>query len=155
MIADGRVHETWELRKDWCRQMHDDWEARRSTLDEKFVVDGEVTRGRKRYVHWLVEPRELVPLAQELRADQIDTYVYSADASRPESLTAAFDAIKVEHGSIDVLVYNAAFMSSGVHVGIVEIMGIVGIDEHFAPYKIAEAYWTLHVERDRVEYIFD
>ena len=45
--------------------------------------------------------------------------------------------------------------SSGVHVGIVDIMGIVGSDEHFALDNIAEAYWTLHVERDRVEYIFD
>ena len=50
---------------------------------------------------------------------------------------------------------NGELKASGVHVGIVEIMGIVGIDEHFAPDKIAEAYWTLHVERDRVEYIFD
>ena len=109
MIADGRQHETWELRKDWCRRVHDDWEARRASLDEKFIVDeskcvrcglcekvcpvqnisrphgtptwqhhcveclsclhvcpkkaidcGEITRGRKRYVHWSVEPRALI-----------------------------------------------------------------------------------------------
>lgn len=181
--------------------------------------------------------QKLEELAQELRAESIEAHVYSADASKPESLTEAFDAIKDEHGSIDVLVYNAALMSgglataltsedmmrhyqidvasamhcarlvlpdqmsrgegtilftgglfgvhpnynasyagmslgksalralafmldgelksSGVHVGIVEIMGIVGLDERFAPDKIAEAYWTLHVERDRVEYIFE
>lgn len=109
MISDGQKHETWELRKDDCRRMHDDWEARRSTLDEKFIVDetkcvkcgmcekicpvkniarpngtptwqhhcveclgclhvcpkraidcGDITRGRKRYIHWEVEPRDLL-----------------------------------------------------------------------------------------------
>lgn len=108
-ISDGQSHETWELRKDWCRRMHDDWESRRSTLDEKFLVDrskcvkcglcekicpvknisrpdgsptwnhgcveclgclhvcpkraidcGSITRGRKRYIHWEIKPRDLI-----------------------------------------------------------------------------------------------
>ena len=181
--------------------------------------------------------QKLEVLSEKLRAEGIESYVYSADASEPETLTAAFDEIKAALGSIDVLVYNAALMSAskvteltsaemmkhyqlnvasamhcvqsvlpdqlskgagtilftgglfgvhpnynadyacmslgkaalralahmlngelkaaGVYAGIVEIMGIVDGNEHFAAERIAEAYWTLHVERDRVEYIFD
>ena len=181
--------------------------------------------------------QKLETLAKELRAEGIETYIYSADASQPESLTAAFNEIKAALGAIDVLVYNAALMSaskvteltsaemmkhyqlnvasamhcirevlpdqkakgagtilftgglfgvhpnysadyacmsigkaalralaymlnselksSGVYAGIVDIMGVVDSNEHFAAERIAEAYWTLHVERDRVEYIFD
>lgn len=38
-ISQSANHTTWELRKTWCKKMHDDWETRRGQLDEKFTCD--------------------------------------------------------------------------------------------------------------------
>ena len=50
---------------------------------------------------------------EELKSQEIDAYAVVADASSTESLGAAFDEIKKEYGSIDVLVYNAALLEGG------------------------------------------
>lgn len=38
-VAETQPHTSWEILKDKCKQMHDDWENRRATLDENFVCD--------------------------------------------------------------------------------------------------------------------
>jgi NAD(P)-dependent dehydrogenase (short-subunit alcohol dehydrogenase family) len=44
----------------------------------------------------------------------------------------------------------------GIRVGTVTIAGMVAPDTHFAPDKIAEAYWQLHSEaQSQVEIVFD
>ncbi|MBR1647889.1 MAG: EFR1 family ferrodoxin [Selenomonadaceae bacterium] len=39
MISHEREHSTWEFFKERCRRVHDDWERRRETFDEKFFCD--------------------------------------------------------------------------------------------------------------------
>ena len=39
MISENQPHMTWEVRKDWCKKMHDDWESRRPQLDKNFICD--------------------------------------------------------------------------------------------------------------------
>lgn len=39
MISRDEAHTTWELRKEWCRKVHDDWKRRRKSLDENFICD--------------------------------------------------------------------------------------------------------------------
>ena len=50
---------------------------------------------------------------------------------------------------------NAELKDKGIFVGIVQIMGIVGSSEHFAPKNIADAYWKLYAERNYFECIFN
>ena len=50
---------------------------------------------------------------------------------------------------------NAELKDKGIFAGIVEIMGVVGSNDHFAPKNIAEAYWQLYSEKNSFEYIFD
>jgi len=50
---------------------------------------------------------------------------------------------------------NVELKDKGIFVGIVQIMGVVGSSEHFAPKNIADAYWKLYTERNSFEYIFD
>ena len=38
-VAENQTHSSWEIFKDKCKQMHDDWEKRRAALDEKFICD--------------------------------------------------------------------------------------------------------------------
>ena len=56
---------------------------------------------------------KLAPLAEELKAQGIEAYPYAADAADTQSLTAAFQAVKKEHGNVDVLIYNAAILAAG------------------------------------------
>ena len=50
----------------------------------------------------------------ELSSEGIETYSVVANAASLESLTNAFDYIKQNYGSTDVLVYNAAILKSGL-----------------------------------------
>ncbi|TWD87908.1 short-subunit dehydrogenase [Neobacillus bataviensis] len=50
---------------------------------------------------------------QELSSEGVEAYVVAADASSPASLTKAFDQIKKNYGTTDVLVYNAAVLKGG------------------------------------------
>ncbi len=50
---------------------------------------------------------------------------------------------------------NAELKGKGIFAGVVQIMGVVGSNEHFAPKNIAEAYWKLYAEKNSFEYIFD
>ena len=50
---------------------------------------------------------------------------------------------------------NAELKSKGIFVGVVQIMGVVGSSEHFAPKNIADAYWQLYCNRNSFEYIFN
>lgn len=50
---------------------------------------------------------------------------------------------------------NAELKDKGIFVGVVQIMGVVGNNEHFAPKNIAEAYWKLYCDKTSFEYIFD
>ncbi|MCZ8514313.1 SDR family NAD(P)-dependent oxidoreductase [Paenibacillus filicis] len=51
--------------------------------------------------------------AKELSSEGIETYALAADAANSASLTAAFEQIKKNYGSPDVLVYNVAVLKSG------------------------------------------
>ena len=48
----------------------------------------------------------LAAYKEEFEADGIETYVKTADASKPETLTAAIQAVQRELGTPDCLVYN-------------------------------------------------
>lgn len=50
---------------------------------------------------------------KELSSEGIETYAVAADAASSVSLKAAFDQIKKNYGSTDVLVYNAAVLKGG------------------------------------------
>ena len=50
---------------------------------------------------------------------------------------------------------NAELKPKGIFAGVVQIMGVVGSSEHFAPKNIAEAYWQLYAEKNSFECIFD
>ena len=50
---------------------------------------------------------------------------------------------------------NNELKDKGIFAGVVQIMGVVGSNEHFAPKNIAEAYWQLYSDRNSFEYIFD
>ncbi|MEM5008482.1 SDR family NAD(P)-dependent oxidoreductase [Priestia megaterium] len=50
---------------------------------------------------------------QELSLEGIEAYDVVADAANPVSLTEAFDQIKKNYGTTDVLVYNAAIVKDG------------------------------------------
>lgn len=49
---------------------------------------------------------------------------------------------------------NEELKVKGIFVGIVNIMGNVGGNEHFAPEHIAELYWQLYQERQDFEVFF-
>lgn len=81
-------------------------------------------------------------------------------------LCCLFADMQEKFGAVDVLIYNAALRAfaqmlnaelkdKGIFAGIVQIMGIVGSNEHFAPKNIAEAYWKLYTEKNFFEFIFD
>ena len=50
---------------------------------------------------------------------------------------------------------NAELKPKGIFAGVVQIMGVVGSNEHFSPKNIAEAYWQLYGAKNSFEYIFD
>ncbi|MBQ3337344.1 MAG: SDR family NAD(P)-dependent oxidoreductase [Selenomonadaceae bacterium] len=175
--------------------------------------------------------------AAELSDKGCEVFARAADVSDTESLTKIFDDVQKNFGAVDVLIYNAAFMSGGraaeisaaeavahfkvdvagaihcvqkilpkqiergegaiiftggmfgvhpnanfeyacmsmdksalrapaqmlnaelkdkgIFAGVVQIMGVVGSNKHFAPENIAEAYWKLYAEKNSFEYIFD
>lgn len=175
--------------------------------------------------------------ATELCTKGYEVFTYATDVSNTESLTKLFSDVQEKFGVVDVLIYNAAFMSGGrvsqitaaeavehfkvdvagalhcvqqvlpkqiargegaiiftgglfgvypnanfeyacmsmdkaalrslaqmlnselndkgIFVGIVQIMGVVGSNENFAPKNIAEAYWKLYTEKNSFEYIFE
>lgn len=176
----------------------------------------------------------LETLATKLRQQGIETYYATADASRPESLTAAFHAIREHLGEPDALLYNAAAITrssataldeqhliedfkvnvvgavtsvkevvprfverkegvilftggglalhpnpdytslsigkagvralafalaqelkpNNVYVGTVTISGYVSAGTYYDPDRIADKYWELVTERNRIEYEF-
>lgn len=57
-------------------------------------------------------PLSLEVLASELRDQAVDVYTAAADASKPESIAEAFQNIREQYGAPDVLLYNAAYISS-------------------------------------------
>ena len=173
--------------------------------------------------------------AAELSGYEI--FTHAADVSDTNSLTKMFSDVQNQFGAVDVLIYNAAFMSGGraselsaaeavehfkvdvagaihcvqqilpkqieqgdgaiiftgglfgvhpnanfdfacmsmdksalralaqmlnielkpkgIFAGVVQIMGVVGSNEHFSPKNIAEAYWQLYSAKNSFEYIFD
>ena len=50
---------------------------------------------------------------------------------------------------------NEELAEKNIFVGIVEIMGGVGMNEHFSAKNIAEAYWKLYSEKNNFEFIYD
>ncbi|RHW34011.1 SDR family NAD(P)-dependent oxidoreductase [Lysinibacillus yapensis] len=50
---------------------------------------------------------------KKLSSEGIEAYAVEADAASPASLTEAFDQIKKNYGTTDVLVYNAAIVKGG------------------------------------------
>ena len=38
-ISKSENHTSWEIFKDKCKQIHDEWERRRANIDEKFICD--------------------------------------------------------------------------------------------------------------------
>lgn len=57
---------------------------------------------------------------EEFHQLQIESHGILADASEPESLKKAFNQIKSEHGTTDVLVYNAANIVPGDSISLSE-----------------------------------
>ncbi|HWK23086.1 MAG TPA: SDR family NAD(P)-dependent oxidoreductase [Ureibacillus sp.] len=55
----------------------------------------------------------LTQYVEELKSQDIEAYSVVADAASTESVEVAFEQIKKEFGSIDVLVYNAAIVEGG------------------------------------------
>ena len=49
----------------------------------------------------------------ELNSEGIEAYAVTADAANPASLTAAFNLIKRNYGTTDVMVYNVAILKAG------------------------------------------
>ncbi len=56
--------------------------------------------------------------ASEFAARGIEAYGITADAAKPESLTAAFDKVIAEFGDVDVLAYNACILEPGKPSGL-------------------------------------
>ena len=70
---------------------------------------------------------------------------------------ADFACMSIDKAALRALaqMLNAELKDKGIFAGVVEIMGVVGSNEHFAPKNIAEAYWKLYAEKNSFEYIFD
>ena len=51
---------------------------------------------------------------QELEKDSIETFIYSADCEKPQTLESAFKEIQATFGVVDVLVYNARVREDGL-----------------------------------------
>lgn len=58
--------------------------------------------------------KKLNAYKQEFKKEGIETFVYEADCERPHTLKTAFEKILESCGSIEVLIYNAATMESGI-----------------------------------------
>ncbi|GMK37298.1 oxidoreductase [Paenibacillus sp. CCS19] len=56
-------------------------------------------------------PLSLEVLASELHDQSVETYTVAADASKPDSIAEAFQHIREQFGTPDVLLYNAAYIS--------------------------------------------
>lgn len=50
---------------------------------------------------------------------------------------------------------NEELKEKNIFVGIVEIMGGVGMNEHFSAKNIADAYWKLYSEKNNFEFIYE
>ena len=50
---------------------------------------------------------------------------------------------------------NSELKDKGIFAGIVQIMGVVGSNEHFSAKNIAETYWKLYQEKKNFEYIYE
>lgn len=50
---------------------------------------------------------------------------------------------------------NAEVKDDGIFVGIVNIMGVVGEGEKFAPSNIAQAYWKLYADKESFEICYN
>ncbi|MBR1396146.1 MAG: SDR family NAD(P)-dependent oxidoreductase [Selenomonadaceae bacterium] len=53
------------------------------------------------------------------------------------------------------LMLNTELKDKGIYSGIVQIMGVVGSNEHLSPKNIAEAYWKLYKTQNNFEYIYN
>ena len=42
----------------------------------------------------------------------------------------------------------------GIYLGTVQVTGVIGSNEHYAPKSIAEQFWKLYTERDQAEIIY-
>ena len=42
----------------------------------------------------------------------------------------------------------------GIYIGTVQVTGVIGSNDHFAPKAIAEEFWTLYTGRDKTEIIY-
>ncbi|MCM1141323.1 MAG: SDR family NAD(P)-dependent oxidoreductase [Muribaculum sp.] len=171
----------------------------------------------------------------ELETDGIETYIYTVDAAKPETITDAFRELIENLGTPEVLAYNVGITgyddinnlnndtlmhhyqvdvasayhcikainndefakkhgailltggglalypitgflplsldkaairtmayllndelkSKGIYVGTVTVCGTIGIDSYFAPSNIAENFWKLYTDRDKVEIIHE
>ena len=49
---------------------------------------------------------------------------------------------------------SPALQAKGIYIGTVQVTGVIGSNEHFAPKRIAEEFWQLYSERKTAEVIY-
>jgi len=49
---------------------------------------------------------------------------------------------------------SPVLLAKGIYIGTVQVTGVIGSNEHFAPKRIAEEFWNLYSERKTAEIIY-
>lgn len=49
---------------------------------------------------------------------------------------------------------SPVLQAKGIYIGTVQVTGVIGSNEHFAPKSIAEEFWKLYTERKHTEVIY-
>ena len=67
-----------------------------------------------------------------------------------------FTPLSIDKAALRALAYtlHEQLKPRGIYVGTVTVCGTIGGDAHFAPERIAEAYWRLNAERGACECIY-
>lgn len=100
----------------------------------------------------LCAAQQVIP-AQRARGEGCILFTGGGLAFNPSAQFASVSVHKAALRTLAVTLHDE-LKDAGIYVGVVNIKGNIGSDEHYAPAKIAEAFYRMYADRTETEIVY-